>query len=152
MLILVEMSQNWVYSDSPRRENAALWPMLFSSLSWDISCSMCLLTGGVNSPPTGFHSYLWALWRRAYKPSPPPAPPSLSPWLSCVTSYLVSPFFPLFHASEHCKWEYAFNECFPSPVSRALFTFTSWASSLSLSLVPAYVCKCTFHQRSLWWL
>ena len=115
--------------------------MLFSSLSWDISCSMCLLTGGVNSPPVGFHSYLWGgWWRKAWKPSPP----TFSPWLSSIKSYLVSPFFPLFHASEHREWEYAFNECSPSHVPRALFTFTNPASllffffSLSLSLVLSH--------------
>lgn len=50
-------------------------------------------------------------------------PPTISlSWLSSITSYLVSPFFPpFFHASEHPKWEYAFNECSPCPCPQGPF-------------------------------
>lgn len=67
--------------------------------------------------------------RRMVEESLETTPPNL---LSLVVLHkiLVSPFFPLFHASEHREWEYAFNECSPSPVPRALFTFTNPASSL----------------------
>lgn len=57
---------------------------------------------------------------------------------------LVSPFFLLFfHASEHRKREYVFNECSPSPVPGVLFTFTNSASSLALLFLslclPTYI-------------
>ena len=92
--------------------------MLFSSQSRDISCSMCLLTGGVNSPPTGFHSYLRGQRSRAYRPSPHPISLAvLHNILSCQ-----SIFSPFFHASDHPKWEYAFNDCAPLPRSPGPFS------------------------------
>ena len=105
--------------------------------------------------------------RRMVEESLETIPPNL---LSLVVLHkiLVSPFFPLFHASEHREWEYAFNECSPSPVPRALFTFTNPASSLfffffsslSLSVSPSFsltvvapiMSVCTFYQRCLWWV
>lgn len=118
-------------------ENAALWAMLFSSLSWDISCSMCLLTGGANSPlwvftvtcedsggePTNHH---------------PPNPLSLSlSWLSSMTSYRVSPspppsffLFPRSAASGNMPLMSV-----PLPQSpRGCFTFTNPTSPFSLLL------------------
>lgn len=134
-------------SESEGEKNAAR-PMLFSSPSWDISCSMGLLTGGVNSPPVGFHSYLWGQWNRASRPPPPP-------WMSSTASYLVSPFFPSrFSMPQNTP---AGNMLLmsvplplsPEPPSPSQTQPSSLSCSLPLCRFPHH-CKCTFHQHPLW--
>lgn len=76
-------------------------------------------------------------------------PPALSPWLSSIASYLVSPFFP--HATVHAMREYAFNECSPSPGPFSP-SQTQPLLSLQLSLTLCnllHVCKLMFHQSTL---
>lgn len=134
---------------------ATIWPTLFSSPSWDISCTMCLLREGVSRLPTGFHRYLWGgqrrrrRWRRsAWRPSPNTRSlfcPRLHPLLSlCVLSFSLSLVLSLplvfLHASELREKEYVFNECPPFLCPQGPFHL----HKLSLVAVSWYIGECTF--------
>lgn len=97
--------------------------------------------------------------RRMVEESLETTPPNL---LSLVVLHkiLVSPFFPLFHASEHREWEYALMSV-PLPLSpgpfspsqtqplRSSSSILSVSPSFSLTLVTPFMSVCTFYQRCL---
>lgn len=140
----------------PRGEKATLWPTLFSSPSWDISCTMCLLREGVSRLPTGFHRYLWGGQQRrkrrrrcrsAWRPSPNTLSLLALPYiLSCHSVFSLSLSLVFLHASERREREYVFNECSPFPCPRGPFHL----HKLSLVAVSPHLRECTFQQHRHW--
>lgn len=130
-------------------EKATLWPTLFLSPSWDISCTMCLWREGVSRLPTGFHRFLWGGQQRrrrrsAWRPSPDTRSLfALFYILSCHSALHLFHSLSLFMPQGAARGNMFLMSAPPSSVPGVLFTFTNSA------LWPPLVISVNVHFNSI---